>query len=46
MRICITVVSPISGHLWCKKFCPLIGGVRLLESLVISVLSTNYILVK
>ena len=27
-----TVNSLISGHHRCKKFCPLIGGVRLLES--------------
>ena len=27
-----TVVSPISGHLWCTIFCPLIRGVRYLES--------------
>ena len=27
-----TVNSLISGHHHCKKFCPLIGGVRLLES--------------
>ena len=26
-----TVVSPISGHRWCKENYPLIGGVRLLE---------------
>ena len=38
LRYDYTIFSPISGHRWCKKSCPLIGGVRLLESLLISVL--------
>ena len=28
-----TVVSPISGHRWCKDICLLIGGVRFLENI-------------
>ena len=34
----VTVLSPISGHRWCKDICPLIRGVRFLESLTILVL--------
>ena len=33
-----TVFSAISRHRWCRKYCPLIGGVRLLENFSISVL--------
>ena len=33
-----TVPSPISGHRWWKDICPLIRGVRFLESLTILVL--------
>ena len=31
-------LSPISGHRWCKTICPLIRGVRFLESWAILVL--------
>ena len=33
-----TGLSPISGHRWCKKMCPLIRGVRFFESWAILVL--------
>ena len=39
--ILYTVFSPISGHRWCKKYCPLIGGASLLESFSISVLTSR-----
>ena len=36
-----TVLSPISGHRWCKDICPLIRSVRFLESLTVLVLRVN-----
>ena len=39
-----TVLSPISGHRWCKDICPLIRGVRFLESLTILVLFSIFFL--